>query len=196
MNRHGNCISASHGSRSQSGADARSWSATQSFELKKDPRVTTTQADLQRQFDLLISIRNRVSDANDAVRRIRAVKEQLDGVAQRARRGQPRVAATSSTGNGKRETGNGSNGGNVASSVDLAAEAESLKAKLSAIEGEIYQVKNRSSQDPLNYPIMLNNRISWLAGVVGSADAPPTEQSVKVFEELSARSEEHTSELQ
>ena len=41
-------------------------------------------------------------------------------------------------------------------------------------------------KDPLNYPIMLNNRISWLAGVVGSADAPPTEQSVRVFEELSA----------
>jgi hypothetical protein len=158
-----------------------SWSATQSFEVKKDPRVTTTQADLQRQFDLLISIRNRVSDANDAVRRIRAVKEQLDGVAQRARRGQPRVAASSSGANGE-----GGNGGNGRQTLDLAAEAESLKVKLSAIEGEIYQVKNRSSQDPLNYPIMLNNRISWLAGVVGSGDAPPTEQSVKVFEELSA----------
>jgi hypothetical protein len=58
--------------------------------------------------------------------------------------------------------------------------------KLSAIEGEIYQVKNRSSQDPLNYPIKLNNRISWLAGVVGGADAPPTAQDVQVFDELSA----------
>jgi len=157
---------------------AGSWSATQSFEVKKDPRVTTTQADLQRQFDLLISIRNRLSDANDAVRRIRAVKEQLDAVAARARRGPRGVTATSTGANGE--------GNAAASQADLAAEAESLKAKLSAIESEIYQVKNRSSQDPLNYPIMLNNRISWLAGVVGSADAPPTEQSVKVFEELSA----------
>ena len=106
------------------------------------------------------------------------MKEQLDGVAARARRGARGVTATSTGANGESNA--------AASQADLAAEAESLKAKLSAIEGEIYQVKNRSSQDPLNYPIMLNNRISWLAGVVGSADAPPTEQSVKVFEELSA----------
>ena len=164
---------------------AGDWNATQSFELKKDPRVTVTQADLQRQFDFLIGIRNRVSQANDAVRRIRAVKEQLDAVAQRSRRGRPSAAATSTDANGARSTehGAGSNGGQA---VDLAAEAESLKVKLSAIEGQIYQVKNRSNQDPLNYPIKLNNRISWLAGVVGSADAPPTEQSVKVFAELSA----------
>jgi len=135
---------------------------------------------------LLISIRNRLSDANDAVRRIRGVKEQLDGVAGRVRRGRAATTTVSSAGNGKGETGNGGNGGNVVSSTDLAAEADSLKAKLSAIEGEIYQVKNRSNQDPLNYPIKLNNRISWLAGVAGSADAPPTEQSVRVFEELSA----------
>ena len=132
---------------------AGTWSATQEFEVKKDPRATATQADLQRQFELLISIRNRLSEANDAVRRIRALKQQLDAVAARA---------------------------------GLAAGADSLKVKLSAIEGEIYQVKNRSNQDPLNYPIKLNNRISWLAGVVGSGDAAPTEPSLRVFEELSA----------
>jgi hypothetical protein len=165
---------------------AGSWSATQDFEVKKDPRATASQADLQRQFDLLISIRNRLSDANDAVRRIRAVKEQLDAVAQRAKRGRTATTTSSSAGNGKGETGSDSNGSDGAQSMDLAAAAESLKVKLSAIEGEIYQVKNRSNQDPLNYPIELNNRISWLAGVVGSGDAAPTEGSVRVFEELSA----------
>jgi kynureninase len=64
--------------------------------------------------------------------------------------------------------------------------ADSIKARLSLIEGEIYQVKNRSSQDPLNYPIRLNNKIAALAGVVASADAAPTNQSVQVFEQLSA----------
>ncbi|HKA58522.1 MAG TPA: exo-alpha-sialidase, partial [Gemmatimonadales bacterium] len=153
-----------------------SWGATQSFAIKKDPRVTASDADLQKQFDMLISIRNRVSNANDAVRRIRALKEQLDAVAARARRGARSATATSTGANGEQGAG--------AQAADLAADAESLKVKVSAIEGEIYQVKNRSNQDPLNYPIMLNNRISWLAGVVGGADAAPTEQSVKVFEEL------------
>jgi photosystem II stability/assembly factor-like uncharacterized protein len=137
------------------------WSATQTVELKPDPRVATTQADLQRQYDFLIRIRNRVSDANDAVRRIRTMKDQIDGVAGRARR-------------------SGEAGRAVAQAAD------SVKARLSAVEEEIYQVRNRSSQDPLNYPIRLNNKLAALNGVVASADAPPTNQSVQLFDELSA----------
>ncbi|MGH7753865.1 MAG: glycosyl hydrolase, partial [Gemmatimonadales bacterium] len=137
------------------------WSSTQAFELKRDPRVSTTQADLERQYAFLIRIRDRVSEANDAVRRIRAMKEQIDGVAGRARR-------------------SGDAGRTVA------AAADSLKARLSAVEEQIYQVRNRSSQDPLNYPIRLNNKLAALNGVVASADAAPTDQSLQLFDELSA----------
>src|SRR2546430_8458279 len=55
----------------------------------------------------------------------------------------------------------------------------------SAIEGELYQVRNRSFQDPLNFPPKLVERISGLGSIAGGIDAAPT-----------ARSEEHTSELQ
>ncbi|HEV8264931.1 MAG TPA: glycosyl hydrolase [Gemmatimonadales bacterium] len=137
-------------------------SQTQSFALKPDPRVKTTPEEYQRQFDLLMRIRDRVTAANDAVRRIREVKEALDGAAARARG----LAGDA----GKR----------------VAQQADSIKARLSAVEAEIYQVKNRSSQDPLNYPVRLNNKIAALAGVVASADAAPTEPSVRVFDELSA----------
>ncbi len=141
---------------------AGDWSQTRGFTLKQDPRVAASPEDYQRQFDLLIRIRDRVSAANDAVKRIRDVKEALDGAATRAR-GLPGDA-------GKR----------------IGQLADSIKTRLSAIEGEIYQVKNRSSQDPLNYPIRLNNKIAALAGVVASADAAPTDQSVQVFEQLTA----------
>jgi hypothetical protein len=138
------------------------WSATETFTLKKDPRVTATDADLAAQFTLLTQIRDRVTAANDAVRRIRAVKEQLDGATARSRRLPGGAGAR------------------------IGAAADSLKTKLSAVEEEIYQVRNRSNQDPLNYPIRLNNKIAALAGVVASADARPTDQSVQVFEQLSA----------
>jgi photosystem II stability/assembly factor-like uncharacterized protein len=141
---------------------AGDWSQTRGFTVKKDPRVATSPEDYQRQFDLLVRIRDRVSAANDAVKRIRDVKEALDGAATRAR-GLPGDA-------GRR----------------IAQQADSIKGRLSAIEAEIYQVKNRSSQDPLNYPIRLNNKIAALAGVVASADAAPTDQSLQVFEQLSA----------
>ena len=54
-----------------------------------------------------------------------------------------------------------------------------LLKPLAAVEDEVYQVRNRSSQDPLNYPIKLNNKIAALAGVIESADNKPTEQSVR-----------------
>ena len=138
------------------------WSQTREFTVRPDPRVKTTQEEYQRQFDLLLRISGRVSAANDAVRRIREVREQLDGAATRAR-GLPGDA-------GRR----------------IAQQADSIKGRLAAVEEQIYQVKNRSSQDPLNYPIRLNNKIASLGGVVGGAEAAPTAQSVQVFDDLSA----------
>jgi hypothetical protein len=69
----------------------------------------------------------------------------------------------------------------------FARAATPLSDRLSAIESEIYQVKNQSGQDPLNYPIRLNNKIAALAGVVGGTDAKPTSQSYTVFNDLSAQ---------
>ena len=67
----------------------------------------------------------------------------------------------------------------------IRARADSLKRRLTAIEEQIYQTKNRSNQDPLNFPIRLNNRIAALAGVVAAADARPTDQALQVFDRLS-----------
>jgi hypothetical protein len=69
----------------------------------------------------------------------------------------------------------------------LRAEAERLSSLLTDIEGEIYQHRNRSSQDPLNFPIRLNNKLAALQGVIEAGDGAPTAQSVAVFEDLSTR---------
>ena len=69
----------------------------------------------------------------------------------------------------------------------LKAAADAFAAKLTDIEGEIYQYRNQSSQDPLNFPIRLNNKLAALQGTVESGDARPTDQSYAVFKELSGR---------
>ncbi len=140
------------------------WSQTRTFRLLADPRVSATQADLDQQFALLIRIRDRLGEANQAVTRIRELKTQLDGVSQRA--GALSDAAAART---------------------LRARADTLRQRLSAVEEAIYQVRNRSSQDPLNYPIRINNKIAALGGVVAGADARPTDQEFAVFEDLSAQ---------
>ncbi|MDQ6719094.1 MAG: glycosyl hydrolase, partial [Gemmatimonadota bacterium] len=135
-------------------------SQTQPLVVLKDPRVTTSQADLQAQFDFLIRIRDKTSEANNAVRTIRNVKTQL---AERAKAMPADRAAAFKT------------------------KSDALASRLSVIEAEIYQVKNQSGQDPLNFPIRLNNKIAALSGVVGGGDFKPTAQSYAVFNDLSAQ---------
>lgn len=63
---------------------------------------------------------------------------------------------------------------------------EKLVSELDRIESTIYQVKNQSNQDPLNYPIKLNNKLAALQRIVESGEAKPTDDSYTVFKELSA----------
>jgi len=58
---------------------------------------------------------------------------------------------------------------------------------MTAIEEKLYQTKNQSPQDPLNFPIRLNNKLSALAGVVATGDYPPTRQATEVFTEITGK---------
>ena len=68
----------------------------------------------------------------------------------------------------------------------FAALSATFATGLSEVEDSLYQTKNRSGQDPLNYPIRLNNRIGALMGVVSSSDGTPTQQSYDVYKVVSA----------
>jgi len=127
-------------------------------EIRLDPRVKgVSEADLQKRFELATRIDRKVGQANDAVLLIRGVRAQIDVVLKRT------------------------------DDPDIRRSAEQLDQRLTAIEGHIYQTQLRSSQDPLNYPIMLNNKLAALAGVVEDGEAAPTEQSYTVFTDLSRR---------
>ena len=62
--------------------------------------------------------------------------------------------------------------------------ANELIRKLTGLEEALYQTKNRASEDPLNFPIKVNNKLAYVMGVVESSDNPPTAQSYTVYEEL------------
>ncbi len=70
-----------------------------------------------------------------------------------------------------------------------------LLDRLSRIEEALYQVKNQSGQDPLNFPIRLNNRLAALERSVETGDAKPTASSYEVFKELSAELDRQLAEL-
>jgi len=144
-------------------------SMTQSWIWKKDPRISTTLEEFQEQFDFLIQIQKKVTEINRAINRLRDVKKQLDALSGKVR------------GHEKGE--------------QVIEEARRLEAKLTSVEDVLIQSKSKSGQDPLNYPILLDNKIAALAGIVASSDFRPTDQSYEVFKELSAMADEQLAKL-
>jgi photosystem II stability/assembly factor-like uncharacterized protein len=69
--------------------------------------------------------------------------------------------------------------------ASLKATFDPLREKLTTVEEEVYQVRNRSNQDPLNFPIKLNNKIAALERVVETGDGKPIAGAYTVFKELS-----------
>ena len=131
---------------------------TVAFEIRKDPRTSATQEDMQAKFDFLISIREKLSETHNAIRQIRELRKQVEAILKRLEK----------EGNPGR----------------IKEAGEALVKKATAIEEALYQTKNRSRQDPLNFPIRLNNRLSALAGLVGFGNDKPTDQAVAVRHEL------------
>ncbi len=74
----------------------------------------------------------------------------------------------------------------VAGNPTAAEAAAPVAQKLLAVEEKLYQVRNRSGQDPLNFPIRLNNRLAALERSVETGDARPTDAAYVVFRQLSA----------
>lgn len=81
------------------------------------------------------------------------------------------------------------------SAAGLDAAIDVMLSKMKVIEEDLYQVKNQSGQDPLNFPIKLNNRFASLRRSIESGQARPTDAAYVVFEELSAELRMHLDKL-
>ena len=136
------------------------------IEVARHPWIEdVTDEDLEEQFEFGMRIRARVNEANSAVIAIRRVKSQLDD----------RLEASDD--------------------AALAEAADALRTAASAVEGDIYQVRNRSNQDPLNFPIRVNNRLANLLSMSERGDGRPGSGMYEVFEIMVAELEGYTTRL-
>ncbi len=139
---------------------------TRDFDIGINPNLEgVTLADLRERFELAIEIRDRVTEANEAVIKVRDIAGQID----------ERLEETDDE--------------------EIGTQAAVVDENLGVVEAEIYQVKNQSNQDPLNYPIKLNNKLAALLGVVEGSESRPTDQSYDVFQRLSALLDEQISQM-
>ncbi|MFZ0761958.1 MAG: hypothetical protein WAM69_18580 [Candidatus Sulfotelmatobacter sp.] len=134
-------------------------SYTAPLEIKADPRLKVSQADLAKQFDLLLKIRDKVTETDDTIIQIREARQQIKAIDARLK-DDPRAKIIADAG-------------------------EALNTKMTAVEEALIQTKATSGEDVLNFPVRLNNDLVALGGVVGSADSAPTKQSYEVFDVIS-----------
>jgi len=78
---------------------------------------------------------------------------------------------------------------------NLTPEETKMVADLTQVEEAIYQTKVKSGQDPLNYPIRLNNKLGCLFEIVSSGEWKPTRQSYEVYDQLSRQLQDQLDRL-
>ncbi|MDX1578923.1 MAG: glycosyl hydrolase, partial [Gemmatimonadota bacterium] len=147
-------------------------SQTRELEVEIDPRVAgeVTVADLQAQHDLMVRVRDMLQSSHDAVRDIRSIRSQMSDVARTAE-----------------EAGYGD------AFVEM---AEQTGEKLTAVEEELFQTQNESSQDPLNFPPMLDNQIAALYGYILSTYDRPNEGAFDRAGDVETQLDGHLDRLQ
>ena len=102
---------------------------TEEFTILPDPRAEVSVADMQKQYDFITEVNQTVDRAHQSIKKIRAINEKLDEFIKKYKDDEATKA--------------------------LVEKAKKMKEEFGAIEKELYQTKNRSNQDPLNFPIRL-----------------------------------------
>ena len=140
-------------------------SAIVPLEVKLDPRVTTPQSDLEKQFKLQMEVREQLNRVYQAVNQIQDVREQLEGLKKRL------VPADSTK--------------------SLFDGATALDAKLLAVRDPLINFKISASEDSLSYAPGIDAKLAFLSmAVAGFADSAPTEAQYQEFDKLKKQTDE------
>ncbi len=139
------------------------------FEVLKDPRLATTDSDYRQQFDFLIQVRDKLTEVHRAVKQVRDVRSQIEAFNARL--------------------------GDAKKHKPLVEQGTKLIEQFTTIEKALYQTESKSSQDPLNFPMRLNNRLSSLVNIASSADTRPTKQVIDLRRELIKDIDEQLTQL-
>jgi photosystem II stability/assembly factor-like uncharacterized protein len=132
---------------------------TQQLVVKKDPRSSGSEADIQAQVQMLTDIRKDLETVADMVNTIEVVRSQLAALTALLRDNQAAAPARSA--------------------------AEQLEKKLTDLEDNLIQRKQTGrGQDGVRWPAKLVTKLTYLAGGVASADFPPTTQHREVHTQL------------
>jgi len=128
------------------------------IQIVPDPRMSTTLDEYKQQFEFILDVRDRVSEAHQAILDIRSTKNDIDFLKEKSK--------------------------DDDNQKDFVEMLDAFKKELTVIENNIHETRNKSRQDALNYGIKLNNHLTFLMADQQRGDYPPTDQAVQLKEEL------------
>lgn len=137
------------------------------FRVLPDPRSDATEADLKEQVRFALQVRDKITAANQGVIESRNIKSALTDRA-------PKMASVPA----------------------FAPLAKRFADSLLAVEDSLYQTKNQSGQDPLNFPIRLNDQLGGLMGFIMSGERRPAKQSYDVWNVLAPKTDGELARLE
>lgn len=127
----------------------------QPFKILKDPRSAATEKDYQLYTEFMTELSKKITEAHETIISIRDIRQQLNNYKVR-----------------------------VSDDKELKNEIEKIDSVMTRVEEGLYQTKNRSVQDPLNFPIRLTDKLAYVGTTSGNGEYPPTEQAYGVQKEL------------
>jgi methyl-accepting chemotaxis protein len=143
-------------------------SVESNFMIKADPNYKCSQQDYEAQFAFLQMVTDKFNEIQKGIKNIRSLRTQINDFT------------------GKQEKD---------AVKEVKQMADSINKQLTAIEETLYQTKSKSGQDPLNFPIRLNDKLSGLFDAANSGNFAPGKQSKEVYADLSKQCDEQLNKL-
>ena len=140
-----------------------SFKSQNTFQIMRSPTSESSVDQMREQFTFVNQINKTISKAHQSVEKIRRTKLKLNEFL--------------------------SNFSDNKDAENIVSKANFLIDSLSTVENALYQTKNESRQDPLNFPIKLTNKLGHIANLVTMNDFPPTEQDKRLMTELTEKIE-------
>jgi septation ring formation regulator EzrA len=138
---------------------AGSWRQTQPIRVEVNPNLKTTVAEFEKQRDLGAEVAATLDALFAGLGRLREIKTQSSEIVERLKKA-------------------------GIEAQEVAEAAKALSDKLTAIEEKMTQVKSKSSQDPINFPAMVDNQLATLYAYVVAFPYQPTEGAYRRFRDL------------
>ena len=138
------------------------------FTILADPNYKTSQTEYEEQFNHLITIRDKSSEIMKAIKNIREIRQQMNDFSTRIGKDLPK---------------------------EIKQQIDTVNKQMTAVEEAFHQTKAKSGQDVLNFPIMLDDKLSSIYNASSAGQSGLSKQTKDAYAELLVQIDEQLNKL-